>query len=86
MRGEVIRGILESLPHTAFEINIPKEQPRLTDLAEIEEEADAAEVAPEEDVWLSKGPSSRQPAKTRSSPAAPSGYTAEDDIEPPLPE
>jgi hypothetical protein len=42
-RGEVVRAILESLPHEPFEVEVPKEDPHLPDLAEIEEQADAAE-------------------------------------------
>ena len=46
VRGEAIRAVLESVPSTDFEVVVPKEEPHLADLAEIEEEADAAEETP----------------------------------------
>jgi hypothetical protein len=42
-RGDVIRTVLESVPSSAFKVEVPEQEPALTDLIELEEEADAAE-------------------------------------------
>lgn len=43
-RGEVIKKILESVKSEPFKISVPEQEPPLTDLIALEEEADAAEA------------------------------------------
>jgi hypothetical protein len=69
-RGEVLRGLLESVPYSPFEIVVPTEEPRLTDLAEIEEEDDAAEAQSEDAV----GKASDVAVAVEDPGVAPEGY------------
>lgn len=48
-RGEVLRAIIDAMPHEPFAIEIPAEQPQLTDLAEMGDEEDFARAIEDAD-------------------------------------